>query len=198
MTRRPQATTFPPTVQVVYSDADDPASLDAALAGVDAVFVMSAQPVGSAPRPTHDIALAAAAKRAGVCHVVRLSVLDGGASDDLIGAWHRQPEAAVTAGGFDWTLLRPGWLASNALRWAPMIRRGATVTILFGAQPVAPIDLADVAAVAAAAFLSDQHRSAACELSGPQVLTPYELRIPPITFAQRAEAHTTAFTPHDG
>jgi uncharacterized protein YbjT (DUF2867 family) len=38
MTRRPQARTFPPTVQVVYSDADDPASLDAALAGVDAVL----------------------------------------------------------------------------------------------------------------------------------------------------------------
>jgi uncharacterized protein YbjT (DUF2867 family) len=116
MTRRPQATTFPPTVQVVYGDADDPAGLDAALAGVDAVFVMSAQPVGSAPRPTHAL-----------------------------------------------------------------------------------IDLADVAAVAAAAFLSDQHRSAAYQLSGPQVPTPEdELRIPPITFAQRAEAHTTAFTPHNG
>jgi hypothetical protein len=47
--------------------------------------------------------------------------------------------------------------------------------------------------------LSDQHRSAAYQLSAPQVLTPEdELRIPPITFAQRAEAHTTAFTPHNG
>jgi uncharacterized protein YbjT (DUF2867 family) len=50
MTRRPQATTLPSTVEVVYGDADDPASLDLAFAGVDAAFLMSAQPVGSAPR----------------------------------------------------------------------------------------------------------------------------------------------------
>ena len=178
MTRRPQATSVPPTVEVVYGDADDRASLDAAFAGVDAAFLMSAQPVGSAPRPTHDIALAAAAERAGVRHVVKLSVLDGGASDDPIGAWHRQAEAAVTDGGFDWTLLRPGRFASNALQWVPMIRRGDTVAIPFGTWPAAPIDPADVAAVAVAAFMSDRHRGAAYRLSGPQVLTPEdELRI---------------------
>src|SRR6266508_4275971 len=135
-------------------------------------------PVGSAPRPTHDIALAAAAERAGVSHVVKLSVLDGGASDDPIGAWHRQAEAAVTDGGFDWTLLRPGRFASNALQWVPMIRRGDMVAIPFGTWPAAPIDPADVAAVAVAAFMSDRHRGAAYRLSGPQVLTPEdELRI---------------------
>lgn len=69
-------------MEVVYGDADDPASLDAVFAGVDAAFLMSAQPVASAPRPTHDIALAAAAERARVRHIVKLSVLDGGASDD--------------------------------------------------------------------------------------------------------------------
>jgi uncharacterized protein YbjT (DUF2867 family) len=178
MTRRPQATSVPPTVEVVYGDADDRASLDAAFAGVDAAFLMSAQPVGSAPRPTHDIALAAAAERAGVSHVVKLSVLDGGASDDPIGAWHRQAEAAVTDGGFDWTLLRPRRFASNALQWVPMIRRGDMVAIPFGTWPAAPIDPADVAAVAVAAFMSDRHRGAAYRLSGPQVLTPEdELRI---------------------
>jgi uncharacterized protein YbjT (DUF2867 family) len=178
MTRRPRAAGFPPTVQVVYGDADDPASLDAAFAGVDAAFVMSAQPVGSAPRPTHDIALAAAAKRAGVSHVVKLSVFDGGARDDVVGAWHRQAEAAITGAGFDWTLLRPGRFASNALQWVPMIRRGDTVTIPFGTRPAAPVDPADVAAVAIAAFMSDRHRGAAYQISGPQVLTPEdELRI---------------------
>jgi uncharacterized protein YbjT (DUF2867 family) len=91
MTRRPHQTTVPPTVEVVYGDADDPDSLDAAFAGVDAAFLMSAQPVGSAPRPTHDITLAVAAERAGVCRVVELSVLDGGAGDDPIGLWHASP-----------------------------------------------------------------------------------------------------------
>jgi uncharacterized protein YbjT (DUF2867 family) len=178
MTRRPHTAVLPPTVQVVYGDADDPDSLDAAFAGVDAAFLMSAQPVGSAPRPTHDTALATAAERAGVRHVVKLSVLDGGASDDPIGRWHRQAEAAVTGRGYHWTLLRPGRFASNALQWAPMIRRGDTVTIPFGTRPAAPIDPADVAAVAAVALTSDRYRGVALRLSGPQVLTPEdELRI---------------------
>jgi uncharacterized protein YbjT (DUF2867 family) len=178
MTRRPHATVLPPAVQVVYGDADDPDSLDAVFAGVDAAFLMSAQPVGSAPGPTHDIALAAAAERAGVRHVVKLSVLEGGTSDDPIGLWHRQAEAAVTGRGYDWTLLRPGRFASNALQWVPMIRRGDTVTIPFGTRPAAPVDPADVAAVAIAALTSDRHRGTAIRLSGPQVLTPEdELRI---------------------
>jgi uncharacterized protein YbjT (DUF2867 family) len=178
MTRRPDRLRLPATVQVVYGDADDPDSLDAAFAGVDAAFLMSAQPVGSAPGPTHDVALAAAAERAGVRHVVKLSVFDGGAGEDPIGLWHRQAEAAVTGRGFDWTLLRPGRFASNALQWAPMIRRGDTVTIPFGTRPAAPIDPADVAAVAVAALTSDGYRGAAPQLSGPQVLTPEdELRI---------------------
>lgn len=178
MTRRPQTAGFAPEVEIVYGDADDPASLDAVFAGADAAFLMSAQPVGSAPRPTHDIALAEAAERAGVGQVVKLSVLDGGATDDPIGAWHRQAEAAVTSGGFTWTLLRPGRFASNALQWAPMIRRGDTVTVPFANKPAAPIDPADIAAVAVAAFTSGGHHGAAYQLSGPQALTPTdELRI---------------------
>ncbi len=58
-----------------------------------------------------------------------------------------------------------------------MIRRGDTVAIPFGTWPAAPIDPADVVAVAVAAFMSDRHRGAAYRLSGPQVLTPDELRI---------------------
>src|SRR6266511_1414619 len=59
-----------------------------------------------------------------------------------------------------------------------MTRRLDTVMIPFGTRPAAPIDPADVAAVAVAAFTSDRHRGAAYRLSGPQVLTPAdELRI---------------------
>src|SRR6266508_6998435 len=79
---------------------------------------------------------------------------------------------SVTGRGFGYTLLRPGRFASNAAQWAPMIRRGDTVMIPFGTRPAAPIDHADVAAVAVAAFTSDRHRGAAYRLSGPQVLTP--------------------------
>jgi uncharacterized protein YbjT (DUF2867 family) len=181
VTRRPGAVSFPAGVQVAYGDFEDPASIDVAFAGAERAFLMSGQPVGSAPFPTHDIVLAEAARKAGVAHIVKLSVLEGGgARDDPIATWSRQAEQAVLDSGIDWTLLRPGRFMSNALVWAPMIKRGDTVMIPFARRPAASIDPADIAAVAAAALTDSgpRHVNVAYELSGPEVLTPAdELRI---------------------
>src|SRR4051794_41805037 len=65
MTRRPAQARFPTGAEAAYGDAADPESLAAAFAGVDGAFLMSAQAVGTAPEPTHDLALATAAGRAG-------------------------------------------------------------------------------------------------------------------------------------
>src|SRR5262249_42977976 len=131
MTRRPDAAAFPDRVEVVYGDAEHPDSLANAFAGVDRAFLMTAQAIGSAPRPTHMIALVAAAGRAGVEQLVQLSVLDGGESDGPIGAWNRQAEAATMDSGLAWTMLRPGRFCSNALGWSSMLRRGDTLHIPF-------------------------------------------------------------------
>jgi uncharacterized protein YbjT (DUF2867 family) len=178
VTRRPGAVTFPEGVEVVYGDGDDLGSLIAAFAGADGAFLMSAQPVGSAPHPTHDLHLAEAAVRAGVGRAVKLSVYSGGRGDDVIGAWHREAEAAVTTSGLPWTMLRPGRFMSNALAWAPMLARGDTVTVPFARRGAASIDPADIAAVAAAVLREEGHAGMTYQLSGPEVLTPAdELRI---------------------
>jgi uncharacterized protein YbjT (DUF2867 family) len=176
VTRRPAAFQAPAAVDVVYGDFDDQASINAAFKGADRAFLMSAQAVGRADRPTHDLQLVEAARGAGVQHVVKLSVLDGGAGQDSIGAWTRQAEAAVTQSGMNWTLLRPGRFMSNALAWAPMIRAGDKVTIPFAHRPAASIDPADIAAVATLALLGEGQlaSNAAYPLSGPEVLTPAE------------------------
>jgi uncharacterized protein YbjT (DUF2867 family) len=113
-----------------------------------------------------------AAERAGVRHVVLLSVYSGGDGDDVLAAWWRHVERAVTASGMTWTLLRPGRFMSNALQWAPQIHRGDEIAIPFAARPAASIDPADVAAVAAAALTTDDHHGAAYRLSGPEALDP--------------------------
>ncbi|MFF0014623.1 NAD(P)H-binding protein [Streptomyces sp. NPDC005374] len=180
MTRRPAQARFPANAEAVYGDAADPASLDAAFAGVDGVFLMSAQAVGTAPEPTHDLALAAAAARAGgtpsgeALRVVKLSTLDGGTGDDPIARWQRAAEAAVTdpARGFAWTLLRPGRFMSNALQWAGQLRAGDEVAVPFADRPAASIDPADLAEIAALALTTGEHAGAVHELSGPQSLTP--------------------------
>ncbi|HEY2762537.1 MAG TPA: NAD(P)H-binding protein [Pseudonocardiaceae bacterium] len=186
MTRRPHATAFPPGVDVVHGDCDDPGSLDAAFHGADRAFLMSSQATGTAERPTHIEALVEAARRAGVHHVMHLSVYSGGGGGDAISVWAGQSEAAVTGSGMEWTLLRPGRFMSNALQWAPMIRRGDTVTIPFAGRAAASIDPADVAAVALVALTTEGHRAVAHQLSGPQVLTPTdELRILAETLGRR-------------
>ena len=178
VTRRPGSVAFPGDVEVVYGDGDDVRSLIAAFAGADSAFLMSAQPVGSASHPTHDLHLVEAAVRAGVRRVVKLSVYSGGGGGDVIAAWHGEAEGAVTASGIPWTLLRPGRFMSNALAWAPMLGRGDTVTVPFARQPAASIDPADIAAVAAVALCGEDHGGRAYQLSGPEVLTPAdELRI---------------------
>ncbi|MFF4356440.1 NAD(P)H-binding protein [Streptomyces sp. NPDC001604] len=174
MTRRPHEARLPAGVEAVYGDADDPASLDAAFAGARGAFLMSAQGVGTAPGPTHDLALAEAAARAGIRRAVKLSVLDGGAGSDVIARWHAEAEAAVTDPSRDWawTLLRPGRFMSNALQWAGRLRAGDEVAVPFADRPAASIDPADVADIAALALTGDGHAGAAYELSGPESLTP--------------------------
>jgi uncharacterized protein YbjT (DUF2867 family) len=69
-------------------------------------------------------------------------------------------------------MLRPGRFCSNALGWAPMIRRGDTVHVPWADRPAASIDPADIAGVAALALTSDGHAGLVYRLSGPQTLTP--------------------------
>jgi uncharacterized protein YbjT (DUF2867 family) len=178
VTRRPDVAGLPAGVEVVFGDVEDPTSLDAVFSGIDRAFLMSAQAVGSQPHPTHDLLLARAAAKAGVAHLVKLSVLNGGSGDDIIARWSREAEAAVVDSGVPWTLLRPGRFMTNALVWAGMIRAGDTVTMPFAHRPAASIDPADIAAVARLALTTDGHEGRAYELSGPEELRPAdELRI---------------------
>ena len=174
LSRRPEAVAERPHVEVVRGDFDDAASLDAALAGVSAVFSMSAQAIFSAPSPTHDEALAAACRRAGVRRIVKLSALDGGGRDpdSPIARWVRAAEAAVIESVAEWTLLRPGRFMTNTLAWASMIQRGTVVSIPLADWRTASIDPADVARVAALALCEPGHAGKSYELSGPEALTP--------------------------
>jgi uncharacterized protein YbjT (DUF2867 family) len=174
MTRWPDRYPAAPHVHPVAGDADDPASLAAVFAGIDRAFLMSAQVPGVELRPTHVPHLVDAAQRGGVRHVVLLSVYSGGEGGDVLADWWRNVESAVIGSAMTWTLLRPGRFMSNAVQWAPQIRGGDAIALPFAHQPAASIDPADIAAVAAAALTTDDHRGAAYRLTGPEVLTPLQ------------------------
>jgi uncharacterized protein YbjT (DUF2867 family) len=74
-----------------------------------------------------------------------------------------------------WTFLRPGMFAANALGWwAPQIRAGNVVRWPHLAAPTAPIDERDIAAVAVRALCEDKHAGAEYILTGPQSLSQSE------------------------
>jgi uncharacterized protein YbjT (DUF2867 family) len=173
VTRRPETLDVPAGVEVARGDADEPASLDAVFACAERAFLMSSQAIGSTPRPTHVPALVAAAVRAGVSHLVLLSVYSGGEGDDAVADWAGRVEEAVVDSGVPSTLLRPGRFMSNALAWAPQVRRGDEIAIPFAHRPAAAVDPADVAAVAAVALTADAP-GAVYQLSGPEALRPVD------------------------
>ena len=175
MTRKPQDLTVPAGVEVAAGDAADPASLPAAFTGVGRAFLMSAENVGARP-PTHVPALVDAAVRAGVRHLVLLSVHSGGEGDDVFAAWWAHVERSVVESGLRTTVLRPGRFMSNALAWVPQIARGDDVTVPFARRPTTSIDPADIAAVAAAALTDTigRHDGVVHQLSGPAAMTPAE------------------------
>ncbi|WP_067813901.1 NAD(P)H-binding protein [Actinomadura kijaniata] len=112
------------------------------------------------------------ARQAGVRRIVVLSssaVLAG--EGNPIGDHHLAVERQVEATGLEWTHLRPGAFAANALGWADQIRGNGVVRGPHARAHTVPIDERDIAAVAARALTGDDLVGTRPELSGPESLT---------------------------
>jgi uncharacterized protein YbjT (DUF2867 family) len=142
-----------------------PASLEPALAGADALFLLTSPEWHVADGDLTGVLDVVRATR--VRHVVLLSsqgVGTGRHPSDL--------EDVVTGSGLAWTLLRPGGFASNDLWWAEPVRARRTVFTPFPDVALPIIDPADIADVAAAVLLGDGHAGRTYELTGPTPISP--------------------------
>ncbi len=168
LSRTPERAGLPPGVEVVPGDLGRPETLPPAVAGIERAFLLSGGPEG----PEHDANLIAAAKQAGVAHVVILSVLGADhRADDPITRWHLAGEQAVVDSGMAWTILRPGAFMSNALMWAPSIKAQGVVYAPFAQAKTAAVDPADIAAVAAQALTGAGQDGRTYPLTGPELLS---------------------------
>ncbi len=173
LTRDPEkAAHLPAGVERVRGDLGAPETLAVAFAGVDKAFVMA----HATPHMQGHVKNAvAAAKGAGARHIVFLSSYSvEHLPSSALGRWHRAGEDEVAASGIDFTFLRPGNFASNALRWGETIRAQGAVFDASAGSRSAPIDPRDIAAVAAAALTSDGHAGKSYTLTGPEVMTARE------------------------
>lgn len=174
-------------VELVQADADEPASLVPALDGVKALFFMTTPPGGVQTEDTEGetrqgIALADAAKQAGVPHVVYSSV--GGAERET-GVPHfeskRRVEEHLESLGVPTTLVRPAFFMENLLGMRPSLEGDEIVVRLPlpDAVPLQMIAVKDIGAVAATALLDPQSipdsaiEIAGDELTGSQIAAAY-------------------------
>jgi uncharacterized protein YbjT (DUF2867 family) len=151
---------------VVVGDLEVPASIDAAMAGVTAVVLVSPAV------PAQELNVVASAARAGVRHIVKAT---SKASPDSPIARRRgqsEIEAGLAASGVPHTLLRSNAYMQNVLAWAPEIAKTSGFGSAAGKGRTGMVDARDVAAVAAEiAATPAAHAGKTYWLSGPQSIS---------------------------
>ncbi|MDX3529155.1 NAD(P)H-binding protein [Streptomyces sp. ID05-39B] len=169
-----RAMSLPAGVEVARGDYGEPASLEAAMTGVTAAFLVGVPGPGTDPGggARSDEDLVAAAVAAGVGRLVKLSAIATG--DPAVGpsgTWHLPGERAVRDSGAEWAVLRPSAFASNTLSWAEPVRSGLAVPNMTGDGAQGVIDPRDVAEVAALTLLDGGLAGRTYTLTGPETIS---------------------------
>lgn len=174
LTRRPAAAaTLPADVEVVTGDLTVPGSLDAALRGAGAVFLVWTAPPATAPAVVER--LAACARSVVFLSSPHQTPHPFFQQPNPMAALHADIERLIAAAGVESTIIRPGMFASNALFWwAAAIRAGGAVRWPYAAAQTAPVDDRDVAAVAARTLYQNGHAGGDYVLTGPESLSQAE------------------------
>jgi len=173
LARDPDSAILPSQVEIVRGDLTVPETLNPALDDVDVVFL-----VWTAPATAVAPAMERIAK-----HVPRVVFLSSPhrtphpffQQPNPLATMHADIERLIEASRLQWTFLRPGMFASNALLWwAPQIRADEVVRWPYAQAPTAPIHERDIAAVAARILRDDGHGGEDYVVTGPESLSQME------------------------
>jgi len=154
-------------VPVRRADYSDPATLPAALAGVDVLLLVSGNEMGR--RVAQHSAVIEAAKAAGVRRVAYTSIAAADRSANPLAPEHKATEEALQASGLPFTLLRANWYLENYTAQLPQYLAQGEVLGLDGTARIGAATRADMAGAIAAALLDDAAAGATYELSGPAI-----------------------------
>ena len=158
-----------PNVEIAKGDLDDVASIDAAMKGVERVFVLSSSDPKQADLQGNVVK---AANRAGVKRIVKMGAL-GTAPDSHIGLArsHAQTEKEIEDSGIAHTFLRPSLFMQFAFMNAPTVMSDGAFYGTFRDGKISMVDVRDIAAVAAVALTEDGHTGKAYTITGPEALS---------------------------
>ena len=156
---------FGDNAEHVAVDLDQDATLGRALDGADRVFILTRQ---SLRQPDQERSIVEHAVRAGVAHLVKVSVFAADEQSPLrIAQQHGQIEHVLQGSGIPATILRPTYFMQNLLR---AVRAGELRSGV-GSGRVAMVDARDVAAAAVAALTGPVGRNTTYTLTGPRALS---------------------------
>ena len=164
--RRP-VETLGDEIEIAIGDFEDPASISAALDGVDRVFLASAD----GPRKVaHEAAVIDAA--ADVELLVKASTVGARAGAPLPPFdWNGRSEEHLRRSGIPSVVLRSSFYMTNLLAVAEPVREQHVLPAAAGEGRTAMIDPFDVGAVGAAVLTGSGHAGRTYELTGPEAVT---------------------------
>ena len=156
--------------EIAAGDLDMPASLDAAMAGVTAVILVSPAV------PAQELNVVASAARAGAGHIVKATSKASADSPIARRRWQTEIEAGLAASGLPHTLLRSNAYMQNVLALAPAIAATSGFGSSAGKGRTGMVDARDVAAVAAEiAAAPAPHAGKTYWLTGPELISNYDV-----------------------
>ncbi|NUP06956.1 MAG: SDR family oxidoreductase [Polyangiaceae bacterium] len=154
--------------ETIRLDYGSPASLDRAMDGIDAVFLLGSGGLG---QEQAECAVVSAAKSAGVRKVVKLSVWSAPEEAYEIAKIHRAIERFIERSGLAFTFLRPnGFMQNFSNHMAGSIKSGAFYQPAAEAA-ISHVDVRDIARAAAGALTTTRHEGKGFDLSGPEAIS---------------------------
>ncbi|MGE8492378.1 NAD(P)H-binding protein [Comamonas sp.] len=160
------------TVEVAQGSFEDAAALGQALVGIERLFLLS--PISPA-LAEQQLRVVAAARAAGVQHIVKLSGSDWTIAPpgrSLSGDAHGRIEQGLQASGISHVVLRPNaWMQVGLSRIAADLRSGDVLRSQHLGAGVSYIDARDIADVAVEALLNPETAQQRLGAPGPWVLT---------------------------
>lgn len=160
-------------VEVRTASYEDRASLDAAVAGLDKLLLISSSEVGRR-FPQHKNVIDAA-KAAGVKHLVYTSAPKATTSALILAPEHKATEEYLAASGLPYTVLRNNWYTENYAQSVRSAKESGVLVAAAGSGRVASATRADYAEGAAAVLTGEGHEGKVFEFTGDRAWDYHEL-----------------------
>ncbi len=162
-----------PGVEIVEVDYAKPETVEAAFPGVERIFLLTPGWPGVEKTVEITAQLVKEAKKAGVQHIVRLSVMGADAEAKIPPfRWHRQAEKIVEESGIPYTFVRPSaFMQTFPMSHGQTIKAQNAIYTGAGEGKVGLVDARDIAAVAVEALTGDGHEGKIYTTTGPEALS---------------------------